>query len=188
MINKMITKVKDKFSESFGFRAAIGLGLKKKIKVHYTFDCYDKEGNIKWHEEMDNLVVDVGMNKMLDMTFFSGTASPAWYLFLKHTGTVAAADTMASHAGWTEATPYSNANRPTWTPNGAASGKSTSNSSAKAVFNFNATDADIAGAGMTDNNTKGGSTGTLYGAADFGAARGVASGDTLTLQVDISLS
>jgi hypothetical protein len=41
---------------------------------------------------------------------------------------------------------------------------------------------------MADNNTKGGSTGTLLGGNDFGASRGVISGDTLRVTATCSLT
>ena len=88
---------------------------------------------------------------------------------------------MASHAGWSESTVYSNANRPTFTP-GAVSGQSVDNSASKAVFNINGS-ATITGAFMTTNNTKGGSTGILIGGGEFAASRGVANGDTLNVTV-----
>jgi hypothetical protein len=62
-----------------------------------------------------------------------------------------------------------------------------SNSTSKAVFNINATDT-VFGAFLKDNNTKGGATGTLFGAGDFAASRAVASGDTLNVQVDIDVT
>jgi hypothetical protein len=93
---------------------------------------------------------------------------------------------MASHASWATITPYSNATDPAFTP-GAISGGSVDNSASKAVFNINATD-DVYGAFLKDNNTKGGSTGILYGAGDFGAYRSVLSGDTLNVQITCSIT
>jgi hypothetical protein len=160
------------------------LGL--KINQHYKVECIGKDGKLKWVEEFDNLVVTAGRDKYLDATLKTGLASPAWYVGLKDTGTPVAADTMASHASWATITPYSNATDPAWTP-GSISAGSVDNSASKAVFNINATD-DIYGAFMKDNSTKGGSTGILLGAGDFGAARSVVSGDTLNVTVTCSIS
>jgi hypothetical protein len=157
-----------------------------RIKQHYKVECFDKTGKLKWLEEFDNLVVTAGRDKYLDATLKTGLTSPAWYVGLKDTGTPVAADTMASHASWATITPYSNATDPAWTP-GAVSGGSVDNSASKAVFNINATE-DIYGAFMKDNSTKGGSTGTLLGAGDFGAARSVISGDTLNVTVTCSIA
>lgn len=96
------------------------------------------------------------------------------------------ADTMASHSPWTEVTPYSNANRPTWTGGTVASG-SVDNSASPAAFIINAS-ATVYGMFMADNNGKGGSTGNLLGMAPFSASRAVLSGDTLNVTITCSIS
>ena len=139
-----------------------------------------------WEDTFENLVVTVGKNYLLETSFRGGTAVTTWYVGLKDTGTVAAADTMGSHAGWAELTGYSNSVRPTLTLAAAASG-STDNSAAKASFTINAT-ASIYGGFVTSNNTVGGTTGTLYGAGDFTVSpRSVVSGDTLNVQVTLTV-
>jgi len=157
-----------------------------KVSQKYRVECHDRDGKLKWVEEFDNLVVTAGRNKYLDATLKTGLASPAWYVGLKGTGTVDPADTMGSHAGWSTITPYSNATDPAWTP-GTISAGSVDNSASKAVFNINA-GATVYGAFMKDNNTKGGTTGTLLGAGDFSASRAVESGDTLSVTVTCSIS
>ena len=95
------------------------------------------------------------------------------------------ADTMASKS-FNEVTPYSDATRPAWTRNGAAASGAMSNSSSKASFTINAT-GRVFGAFLASNNTKGGTTGTLYGGGLFATgSRQVLSGDTLNVQVDLS--
>ena len=97
------------------------------------------------------------------------------------------ADTMASKS-FNENTTYSNANRPTWTKNGSPSGGAMSNSSSKAAFTINGT-TRIYGAFMTTNNTKGGTSGKLYGGGLFSAgSRSVLNGDTLNVQADLSVT
>lgn len=160
----------------------------------FSVECYDKEGNLKWKEEAKNLVVNVGLKDMNDK-YFSGSAYTAtWYLGLI-TGpgastTIAAGDTMSSHAGWTEDTSYSQANRPTCTFGAATTADPSviSNSASVAVFSINAT-TTIAGAFLTSNNTKGGTTGILFSASDFQSPgdRAVVSGDTLNVTYQFSL-
>ena len=174
-----------KMAFSAGLEAVAGAELGMKVRHHYKIECV-RGGKVVWTEEFDNLVVTVGRNKYLDATLKTGLASPLWYVGLKDTGTVVAGDTMASHAGWAELTVYSNATRPAFTPGTIADG-SVDNSASKAVFNINATD-DIYGAFMADNNTKGGTTGTLLGGGDFASARGVISEDTLNVTVTASIS
>lgn len=82
----------------------------------YTAECYDKDGNLKWSDTFPNVVATVGKNLALD-TYLAGSAytvvGPFLGLISSTTFTaVAAADTMASHAGWLEA---GTANAPTYT-------------------------------------------------------------------------
>ena len=160
----------------------------------YFFECYDKEGNLKWKEEASNLVVNVGLKDMNDKYFSGSTYTAAWYLGLI-TGpgastTISASDTMSSHIGWSENTGYSNANRPTCTFGAATTADPSviSNTASVAVFNINATSA-IAGAFLTSDNTKGGTSGVLFSASDFQSPgdRAVVSGDTLNVTYQFSL-
>ncbi len=166
----------------------LGIGT-VRVGSTYRFECFDKYGELKWVEETKNLVVTVGLNHILDVVFKSGTQIATWYCgLIDNAGfsAIAAADTMASHAGWAEATGYTEGTRPTFTA-GTVSGGSVDNSAAKAAFSINGT-ATLKGAFLTSNNTKGGTTGTLYGAAAFAATRAVESGDTVNLTVTASLT
>lgn len=151
------------------------------LSTRYKFECFDKEGNLKWVEEVPNIVVNVGLNDLLDKYFKGSAYSAAHYVGLKSAGSPAAGDTMSSHAGWAENTGYSNATRPAFTP-GTVASQSVDNSAARATFNINTT-TTFNGAFLTTNNTKGGTTGILYGVADFSVARSLANGDTLLVTV-----
>ena len=166
-----------------------------KVKTHYKAELYRPVFRLFgrgfffrkiWTEEFDNLVVTTGLNKLLDATLKTGLTSPSWYVGLKGTGSVVAGDTMSSHSGWSEIVPYSDTNRPAFTP-GTISGGSVDNSASKATFNINGT-STVYGAFLVDNNTKSGSTGTLYGAGDFASARGVQDGDTLNVTITASIT
>jgi hypothetical protein len=157
-----------------------------KMKSLYVFECFDADGNLRWREEVENLVTNVGLNDLLDKYLKGSSYTAAFYVGLKGTGTIAAADTMSSHAGWTEDTTYSNSTRPALTLGSVAS-QSVDNSASKAAFTINGT-TTIYGAFVTTNSTKGGSTGVLYGAADFGASRAVLSGDTLNVTITLTAS
>ena len=157
-----------------------------KATTRYRVECRGPDGRLKWDDEFDNLVVTAGLNKLLDATFKTGLASPAWYVGLKGAGTAVLADTSSSHAAWAEVTGYGEATRQAFTPGTIAAG-SVDNSASKAVFSINAT-ATVAGAFLIDSSTKGGTTGTLYGAGDFASSRPVISGDTLSVTVTPSVS
>ena len=154
--------------------------------TYYRVECYSSTGILKWVEEFPNLVTTEGKNTLLDYTLKTGQASPVWYVGLKNTGSAAAADTMASHALWTENTTYSDATRRTFTP-GAISAGSVDNSASKAQFNINGT-TTIYGAFLTSNSTKGGTTGLLYGVGDFATSRAVVSGDVLNVQITATIT
>jgi len=81
----------------------------------FTVVCYDKDGNHKWTAKSPNLVVNVGLADMNDKYFSGSGYSATWYLGLygaASSNNPAAGDTMASHAGWTEVTDYSQSTRP----------------------------------------------------------------------------
>jgi len=167
---------------------------KAKATGKYTVECFDKDGNLKWKAETPNLVVNVGLQYMAGSALTSTTQITTWYLGLYGAGasnTPAASDTMSSHIGWTENTTYSNANRPTATFVAATNANPSvvTNSASPATFNINGT-TTIGGAFLTSDNTKGGTTGTLFSAADFQAPgdRSVISGDTLNVTYTFSLA
>lgn len=160
----------------------------------FFFECYDKDGNLKWTENSHNLVVNVGLKDMNDKYFSGSSYTATWYLGLI-TGpgsgtTISAGDTMLTHAGWSENTSYSQATRPAATFGAATTADPSviSNSASVAVFSINGT-ATIAGAFLTSNNTKGGTTGILFSASDFQSPgdRSVVSGDTLNVTYQFSL-
>jgi len=149
--------------------------------------CTDRKGKIKWRDKSTNLVVTTGLNALLDNTFRASGYTAAWSVGLKGTGTVAAGDTMASHAGWSEITAYSESTRQTLTLAAASAGSAT-NSASKAVFNVNGS-ATVDGYFVTTSSTKSGTTGTLYNAVTFsGGSRSVSSGDILSVTVTLAVT
>jgi len=164
---------------------------------YYTVECVGADGVVKWSEKLDNLVVNQGIQYMASVALTAGatavTQLTAWYIGLYGAGASnnpAAGDTMASHAGWTEVVPYSNATRPTCTFVAATTANPSvaTNSASPAVFNINAT-STVGGAFLVSNNTKSGTTGTLFSASDFTTGdRSVVSGDTLNVTYTFSLT
>lgn len=162
----------------------VSLG-EKRLENVYRIECRSKKtGKLKWVDFIVNLVVDEGLNDSLDKHLKGSSYTAAWYvLLMAGTPNVQAADTMASHAGWTEVTAYDEANRQTLTL-GSVSGKSVDNSASKAVFTISSDSTTIGGCGICSNNTKGGSTGTLYGGGAFtGGNKTLSDDDTLSVTV-----
>lgn len=176
---------------------AVG-GLNEKAEAHgkYFVECFDKDGNLKWTDEIENTVVTVGKNYALDGYLQTAVTIVGPYMGLISSvsySAIAAGDTMASHSGWTEA---GVTNAPTYTTPrktcawSAASGGSKSLSSSlsfaitgtgtlKGAFIVLST-----GAVSTIDNT----SGTLYSAGLFtGGDRAVINGDTVNVSYTASL-
>ncbi len=156
------------------------------LHTHYAVECW-RRGVCIWTESFHNLVTTAGRNQLLDAVFRTGKAANAWFVGLV-TSTpftaYAAADTMASHAGWTENAAYAEATRPAFVPAAAAAAAIT-NSASKAVFTINLY-TTIRGAFLVDVATKSGATGTLYGIGDFASLRTVVNGDVLRVTITVS--
>jgi hypothetical protein len=169
-------------------------GENMSAKGRFIVECFDKDGNLKWREDNENLVVNVGLQDM-NTKYFSGSSyTAAWYIGLygaAASNNPAAGDTMSSHAGWTENTTYSNATRPQAVFGTATTANPSviSNSASVAVFNINGT-TTVGGAFLVSNSTKGGTTGTLFSASDFQSPgdRAVVNGDTLNVTYQFSLT
>jgi hypothetical protein len=173
-------------------RATVSLTRKRPIA-----DALDLLGKIRiehWRSgrlldiyDFNNTVVNVGKNKILDVMFNSATPITTWYIGLISSASysvIAAADTMGSHAGWTEFTGYSESVRQTW-GSGAAASQSVTNAT-PATFTAN-TGGTVKGIFVTSVNTKGGTTGTLWSAGLFsGGDVTVASSDELKTTYTLS--
>ena len=158
----------------------------------FTVQCHDKDGNLKWEETSHNLVVNTGLQDMNNKYFKASGYSAAWYMGLI-TGpgastTIAAVDTLASHAGWTEFTDYSGT-RPaiTFGTPTTADPSVISNSASPSSFSISGAGGTVAGAFIS--TAASGTSGTLFSASDFQSPgdRVVVSGDTLNVTYTFSL-
>ena len=165
------------------------------IRQHWHVEAFDRDGNLKWQDSFDNLVVTEGLTDILEQ-YYNGTAYTAVHYVGLTAGTpsFAAGDTMASHGGWTEVVEYTNTGgspesniRALFTP-AAAAAASIDNSAAKAVFDIIAS-MTVGGAFLTTDITKGGTSGTLVGGNAFtGGDRSLSAGDTLNVTVTASMT
>jgi hypothetical protein len=154
------------------------------FKNSYLFEAFDSAGNLKWAEQIDNIVVNVGLDDVLDKYLKGSGYTASFFVGITDgTPTTAPTDTMASHPGWTEVTAYSEGTRPALVL-GAVSNQSVDNSASKAVYSVTSDSTTIGGAFLVTDSTKGGSTGTLYSVAAFQAGdKGLDNGDTLNVTV-----
>jgi len=159
------------------------------VTHHYVFEARDAQGNLKWTVEEDNIVPNEGLDEMLDK-FYKGSSYTASHFvgLTDGTPTVAAADTMASAAGWTEVTAYDEATRQAFTP-GTVASQSVDNSASKAVFTISTNGTTIGGGFLTTDNTKGGTTGELVSVVAFTAGdKTLDDGDTLSVTVTATMA
>lgn len=153
----------------------------------YEIECV-RNGEVIWRETFENLVVTEGLNDSLDRQFKASNYTAAWHVGLTAgTPNFQAGDTMASHSGWTEVTAYDEATRQGLTLGSVAAG-SVSNTASKAVFTISTNSTVIGGAFVVSNNTKGGSTGILYGGGAFSANRTLNDGDVLNVTITLTAS
>lgn len=133
-----------------------------------------------WRDVIENIVVNAGLNYLLDAGLSGGTPITSWFLGLTDgTPTVAAGDTMSSHAGWVEVTAYDESTREAWADGGVSS-QSVSNSGSVATFTIGTDSTTVGGAFLTSGSAKSGTTGTLYAAGAFTAGdKSLDDGDTL---------
>lgn len=189
-----IEKAKATDIAASGLIANTGAQDGAKATGHYTVECFDKDGNLKWVAESKNLVVNVGLQYMAGVALTSTAQITTWYIGLygaASSNNPAAGDTMSSHAGWTEVTAYSESTRVAATFAAATNANPSvvTNSASKAVFSINGTTV-VGGAFLTSGSAKSGTTGTLFSAADFQSPgdRSVVSGDILNVTYTFSLS
>jgi hypothetical protein len=157
----------------------------------YHVQCFDKDGNLKWEDKAPNLVVNQGLKDMNDKYFPGAAYTAAWYLGLV-TGpgsgtTFAAADTLASHAGWTEFTNYSG-NRGAVTFGAATTADpSVITNPSPVQFTITGAGGTVAGAFLASVNS--GTSGILFSESDFQSPgdRAVVSGDVLNVTYQFSL-
>jgi len=176
-----------------------GAGMAEECHAHGRYEvwCVGPDGKEKWRDTIENVVTTVGKNLALD-TYLAGAAYTVTGPFMGLISSVsfsavAAADTMASHAGWLEA---GNANAPTYTAPRKTCAWSAAAAGAKALsaaLSFAITGTGtIKGAfivyGTGAVNTIDNTAGTLYSAGLFsGGDKVVSNGDTVNVSYSTSL-
>ena len=179
-------------STTAGLVAKTGFGETAKGGGVFHVQCFDKDGVLKWEDQMHNLVVNVGLQDM-NTKYFSGSSYTAAFFLGLVTGpgsgtTYAAADTLATHAGWTEFTNYSGSRKAvTFGTATTADPSVIGNSASPAQFSITGGGGTVAGAFLC--TVASGTSGVLFSEADFQSPgdRVVVSGDTLNVTYTFSL-
>jgi hypothetical protein len=176
---------------SAGLVARTGFTEASRAGGVFHVQCLDKDGNLKWEDQMHNLVVNEGLQNMNTQYFKGSTYTAAFFLGLI-TGpgsgtTFAAADTLASKA-WTEYTDYAGSRKAvTFGTATTADPSVISNSASPSSFTISGAGGTVAGAFLC--TVASGTSGVLFSEADFQSPgdRVVVSGDTLNVTYTFSL-
>jgi hypothetical protein len=168
------------------------------IDGFYYVECRDAQGNLKWTEDFENQVVQVGKIFMFQQLLIASPVAlvgPYLGLVSGSSNTFSPLDTMTSHAGWSEFTNYTvggSAVRGTavfGTPTGNGSSTSGSNVVTAAATAITYT---ITGAGGTvggcflvtgtgASSTLSNTSGTLWSAGAFSVPKTTTAGDTVSV-------
>lgn len=156
-----------------------------KLGGIFRIKCFDSDHNLKWETKSKNLVVDEGLQHILDAIFTLSAVTPNanYYIGLTDgTPAISANDTLAAHAGWVEVTAYSEAARQEFVE--VRTTLTVDNSASKAIFSMNAS-TTVGGAFIGSVDT--GTAGLLLAASAFANGdKAVTSGDTIEVQYDFS--
>jgi hypothetical protein len=166
------------------------------IEGIYHVECRDAAGNLKWTEEVPNLVNAIGKQLMLD-TLLKGSAysvvGPYLGLIATTSPTFTAADTMTSHAGWTEFINYTvggSAVRGTAvfgssTSSGTTPSNVTTSTATAITYTITGAGGNVTGCflvtGSGASSTLSNTGGTLYSAGAFATAKTTTAGDTVSV-------
>jgi primosomal replication protein N len=160
--------------------------LENRELNEYLDRVLHRDSSVVWLHSGDNLVTDVGARWLINHSFVTPQASIPWYLILKSAGTGDNADTVASHASWTEITGYSQASRQLVSIAAITSGRSASNTASMASITANAS-ITVAGFALISANTKGNTTaGVLFSVSDFASSWAGTTGNILRVTVTVS--
>lgn len=164
---------------------AIGSAL--KLGGVFTYE-HVRNGEIIDTWDSHNLVVNQGLNHVLDVALHGSTQTATWYIgVFEGNYQPLATDTAATIvASSTECTAYTEGIRQIYNEAAAAS-QVTTNVASKATFTFNATKT-IYGAFLSSVSTLSATTGVLLAADKAGTAKSVTSGDQLLITYAITLT
>lgn len=136
-------------------------------------------GGKKWTEEYENLVVNEGLNDILDVYLSGGTQDTTWFVGLLAASPTPLAAWTATEVGAADFVAYSESTLQAFTDGGVSS-QSVSNSASPATFSINTNSSSIGGAYLIGTNAKATPAGTVYSAGAFsGGNKAADSGDSL---------
>jgi len=160
------------------------------FRGRYTVKCFGPDGKLKWSDEIENLVVNEGLDHILDSTLAGGSQVTTWYVGLLAASPTPLATWTKTEVGANDFVDYDEATLVTWTPD-AVSGQSVDNSTTPADFSINQDSSSVGGAYLASTNTKAveGGAAVIFSAGAFtGGNKAVDNGDTLQVTMTFSNS
>jgi len=155
-----------------------GLAARALMHGRWTVRCIRPDGSERWSDTFDNLVVNEGLDHLLDVTLSNATQVNPWYIGLLAATPSPAAGWVAANLAAVDFVDYDEATLPSFGDN-AVSSQSVANGTT-ADFSINADSSTIGGAYLISTSAKATPAGTLYAAGAFtGGNKAADSGDTL---------
>ena len=162
----------------------------------WDWECYNKEGKLKWKESVHNTVMQKGLVTTLDCLFHGQTPPATWYVGLFESNTAMTAGTATYAApGYTECTAYDEGTRGEFVESAASTAgtSSLSNSASKASFTMNDTKTiyggflvgGTCGTFCATKNDTAATGGILYCASKFTVSKDVVNDDVVKLTVTV---
>jgi allantoicase len=147
-----------------------------------------RDGKVIDEWEDRNLIVNEGLDHILNVEFHGTTPITSWYIgvFEGNYTPVATVTAATITAAATESTAYDETTRVAY-DEAASSAQSMTNSASKSTFTFNATKT-IYGAFLASASAKSATSGVLFAAAKFGTSKAVVDDDQLLLTYTINAS
>jgi hypothetical protein len=187
--------------EKSGAKAIMGASVESQRDMllraiagsRWNFECYDKDGNLKWAElDRPNIITDEGLNAWLNIMFHGATQITDWYIFPVETDTTAETTMTYAVPVFTEWDGYSELTRQVFTA-AESTAKSITNSASKAVYTSEEAKTLYGGALVgggtaadTISDVLGG--GTLFCYSKFSAGKPVENTDTFKIYCTINIA
>ena len=165
-----------------------GFSAGARIRGHWTCRCVRPDGTVRWVEEWDNLVLNGGLDHLLDATLSGATQITTWYVGLLAASPSPAASWTATEIASNDFVDYDEATLQTWTDGGVSS-QSVTNSASTADFTISTNSSSIGGAYLISTNAKAVPAGTAYAAGAFsGGNKAADDGDTLQVTATFTMA
>lgn len=160
------------------FAFAEGLGDRS---FREEFDAMLFGGGKRWADEWSNLVLNGGLDHLLDVVLSGGTQDTSWFVGLLGASPTPAATDTATQIATYDFVNYDESTLPAFT-DGGVSGQSVSNSASTADFTCSTNSSTVGGAFLIGTNAKATPSGVVYAAGAFsGGNKSLDDGDTLSV-------